>query len=148
MRCVQKRYNLNDAFLFAVTRPLMDAFHHELISFLVHVAVELLPSPNLCRSAEHTLQMESALNISAFLYHSLYDTWLPRDSTWEAVRVMMMTQQCQPSGTSAPRRALQISAAPCLLPVEVIIYWGRGADWRVWGRQMPDVGSAATDLEM
>lgn len=45
MRCVEKWYNVNDAFIFAVPRPLMDAFHHELISFLVHVAVELLPSP-------------------------------------------------------------------------------------------------------
>lgn len=113
MRCVQKRYkNVNDAFIFAVTRPLMDAFHHELISFLVPWLWSCFHPHNLCRSAEQTLQMESVLNISAFLYHSLDDTWLPCDSTWEAVvRVMMMTQQCQPSGTSAPRRALQTSAA-------------------------------------
>lgn len=41
-----------------------------------------------------------------------------------------------------------LSPAPRSPPVEAIIYWGTGVDPRVWGGQMPDEGSAATELEM
>lgn len=80
MRCVQKRYNLNDAFIFAVTRPLMDAFHHELISFLVHVALGLLPSPqSLQISWAHASDGERAEHLSSsvsFIVWYLTSAWL------------------------------------------------------------------------
>lgn len=80
MRCVQKRYNVNDAFIFGVTRPLMDAFHHELISFLVHVAVELLPSPqSLQISWTDTSDGERAEHLSisgSFIVRYLTSVWL------------------------------------------------------------------------
>lgn len=60
----------------------------------------------------------------------------------------MMTQQCQPQGRALRDVLYKLSSAPCFFPVEVIIYWGMGADRRVWAGQMPNVGSAATDLEM
>lgn len=52
------------------------------------------------------------------------------------------------AATSVRDVLYKLSSALCFLPVEVIIYWGRRVDQCVWAGQMPNVGSAAADLEM
>lgn len=138
MRCVQKWCNVR------ATAPLM-----VLLSVLACPwgcrAAAVAAISDLWSSAEQTLQTESNAQRLGIYIPFILPYLTSAGLCWRS----SAEGNDDDTAMSSVRDVFStLSSAPRSPPVEAIIYWGSGVDPRVWGGQMPDEGSAATELEM